>query len=722
MRLKRFCIAAGILMAALAALGILAGVLVYRVLPRYAADPLEILAEQTPAVVFTDPAGKVVHIRRTWEGQWRLEVPLEEIAPMAVRMILAVEDRNFYQHSGVDFTAVIRAMFQNLTSGRIVSGASTLSMQLASMSLGGSRRSWKRKFIQVLRCRKMEMNHSKEEILREYMNRIPMGGKLYGMESAAQFYFGRSAAELNISECALLCGLPQRPNAWRPDRHPEKALRRRDLVLRILERQKILSSHEVEKIRREENLRFRSLEWKADFMLLEKTPDRMYFDRVLKEAPAGKNRIRCAYRRELSYSIREILQRSCRSLPGVTSASAVLIENATGRVVVLIGSVEEAHLRGSQINGAFMRRSAGSALKPFLYAEAASGGMIVEESVLQDLPVRYGNYVPVNYDGKFRGEVLAGEALADSLNIPAIRLGAALGEERIRDLYWNLHVLLPEKGRRQNRRSGLSLILGSAGHTLFDLSCAYRVFAGDGVWSRCTFLAESTGENRKSDEIKRIFVPGTSAMISTILARRDLPGCTVKGISWKTGTSNGNKDAWCFAWTPAWTLGVWFGNKDNREESSLVGVEAAAPAAGKIFSLLQGSGEGIRWAESYTETELCRESGLRASPGCRERFRSRMLRHAPLRLCPRQEKESSVVIRTPVPGKYFLPESEQKISLTVESTMPPDSAEAPYWILNGKLLGRFRQKRILLERGSYSLRLIMEDPRYPCRRVDFTVE
>ena len=719
MTCKRAAAVSGIALGVLLILMLAGGAFFYWILPLYACDPMEILAEQTPVRVFTDGSGRILHVRRTWEGQWRFAVPLEKIAPMTVRMVLAVEDRNFYKHSGLDFPAVLRAFRQNLTSGKIVSGASTISMQLSSMTLSGPRRTWKRKIIQFLRCRKMEMQHSKKEILQEYLNRIPMGGNLYGLESGAQFYFGRSAAELNLAESALLCGLPQRPNAWRPDRYMQKALRRRDLVLHILERQKILTSPEVRKIKEQKNLRFRSFEWKPDFMLLEKSPDRMYFDRAAKEAPADCYRIRCAYRRELSGAVREVLSRTLRNLPGVTSASAILIENATGRIVTLIGSVEDPHRKGSQINGAFALRSGGSTLKPFLYAEAVSGGMVVEDTLLQDLPVRYGNYVPVNYDGKYRGLVSVQEALADSLNIPAVDLTFLLGEERVMELFRKLHLIPSGEKGRSLKYPGLSLALGSAGHTLFDLGNAYRVFARDGLWSKSTFLVSGPEETDKNNGKSRVFVSGSCAMINGMLARRDLPGCTVKGVSWKTGTSNGNRDAWCFAWTPRWTLGVWFGNKDHRSAASLIGVEAAAPAAGRIFSFLHLSGEGISYPEKYLPVQLCRESGLRSGVFCSGRFPSRMLKLAPLRKCDCSEKKNFTVIRSPLPGKYFLPEKEKSLTLTFSCTVPD---RAVHWMLNGEYLGCFSSRTIELERGVYSVRVIGENTSRSGRKVDFTLE
>ena len=194
--------------------GVLLFAIVYYLLPRLMSDPMAELERQTPVRIWTDEQGRILHVRRTYDAQWRFDVELDQISPEVIRTILATEDRNFYQHHGVDFAAVFRACGQNLTHGRIVSGASTITMQLAGMTETGPRRSLFRKFRQFLKARRLEQLYSKDRILKEYLNRLPFGGKIYGIEAAAQYYFGQHAAALNRSEAALLCGLPQRPNAY----------------------------------------------------------------------------------------------------------------------------------------------------------------------------------------------------------------------------------------------------------------------------------------------------------------------------------------------------------------------------------------------------------------------------------------------------------------------------------------------------------------------------
>ena len=203
-----------------------AGIAVWTAAPYFAEDPMEELKRHTPVRIYLDRTGRTVRMERTFDAEWRFTVPLRELPERTVQTILAAEDAGFFRHSGVDFAAALRAFGQNLVSGRIVSGASTIPMQMASMAYPGRKRSYWSKFLQAARARRLEMLHSKEEILEEYLNRIPFGGKIFGIETAAQYYFGCSAKDLTPAETAMLCGLPQRPNAYRPDRHPEAARKR----------------------------------------------------------------------------------------------------------------------------------------------------------------------------------------------------------------------------------------------------------------------------------------------------------------------------------------------------------------------------------------------------------------------------------------------------------------------------------------------------------------
>ena len=603
-----------------------------------------------------------MHVRRTYDAQWRFALKLSEISPETVRIMLAVEDRNFFLHKGVDFGAFFRAFSQNLRHGRIISGASTITMQLAGMTQTGPRRSLKRKLEQIIRARRLEQLHSKERILEEYLNRLPFGGKLYGIEAAAQYYFGQHAKALNRSESALLCGLPQRPNAYRPDRFLPLALDRRDRVLGQLVHLGMITEAEKNHIRKHEPLRFRQYSVPAEFQRLADTPDQMYFNLAAKEAGAGQYRIVCAYHPEAARLLRETLIRQCRTLPGVRDAAGILLENSTGKILALTGTIAPDDPRNGQVNAAIAVRSAGSTLKPFLYAEAISGGLLCSDTVLRDLPVRYGNYSPGNYDGTFRGEVRAQEALADSLNTPAVRIAAQLGTPRILEMFEKMDLMAPN----HRQTDGLSIALGTAGHSLLDLTAAYRVFARGGKWQRPTFLA---------DPEKR----------------------------------------------PDYTLGVWFGNKDGRAAPALVGQSAAAPAAGRIMEgLARFADHGVLpdFPETFRFDRLCEYSGLRATADCKSFFQGYSLKEAPLRPCRSCGNNGNrrVELLKPLPETYLMPE-EGSLTLMLQAA----GTTAPYWFLNGKYLGRFRERTRQFSPGKYTLKAISETPEERSAAVTFRI-
>ena len=711
---RRFRLLTGIAVLSAGGAGILIFCGIFFLLPRFEPDPMKELERQTPARIWTDEHGKVLHVRRTFDAQWRFEVPLSQISPTVVQTILLVEDRNFYRHGGIDFSAAFRAFFQNLRYGRIVSGASTISMQLAGMTETGPRRSLKRKIRQIVKARRLEQLYSKNRLLEEYLNRLPFGGKIYGIEAAALYYFGQHASALNRAEAALLCGLPQRPNAYRPDRHLLQALERRDRVLKQMENLNLISRSEGRRIRLHEPLRFRKYTVPAEFRRLSETPDEMYFDLAAREAGSSRFRIACAYHPEISRLLRLTLTGQCRLLPGVRDAAGVVIENSTGRIVALTGTIRGRTERHGQVNAATAVRSAGSALKPFFYAEAISGGLLTDDTILKDLPIRFGRYAPGNYDASFRGEVRAGEALAASLNTPVIRLAEELGLDRIGEVLRKLR-LLP---RDRQRYDGLSIVLGTAGHTLLDLTAAYRVFPCGGKWSGATFLTDAG----KRPEIT-VFAPGAGEMVSRML-KRPLPGVSagVPDYAWKTGTSNGNHDAWCFAFSSDYTVGVWFGNKDGRSAASLVGLTAAAPAAGIIMSDL------VRFSslpplpdfpDSFRQDTLCSASGLRATPFCRETFPGYSLRAAPLRPCKvcQPGNRSAIRILSPAPETYLSPaENGLELNLQAQSKTPP------YWFLNGKYLGQFKQKKHRFAVGSYNLKAVSGNDDEPSAKVRFQVD
>ncbi|OQA87311.1 MAG: Penicillin-binding protein 1F [Lentisphaerae bacterium ADurb.Bin242] len=682
----------------------------WRFLPRFLDDPMKELRKRTPSRAWFDPSGSCVHLQRSGDYEWRFDVPLEQISAEAVKTFL-VEDRRFYSHSGVDYRALARAFKQNLFHGRIVSGASTISMQLAGMTEPRAPRSLLRKLRQMLKARRLEQLYSKDRLLTEYLNRVPFGGQVYGIEAAARCYFGLPASALNRAEASLLCGLPQRPNAYRPDRFPEQALRRRKRVLLLLERQGVIDAKESERIEKEEPLRLRDFRFPSEFVRNTDRENRMYFELAAREA-GDSPRVDCAFDAGYSRLLRNVLRSHAASLTSVRDAAGILMETSTGRVVALVGTLDDASGFGGQVNATLAVRSAGSSLKPFVYAEAIHGGRIVMDTFLRDAPLRYGDYSPVNYDGTFRGDVRAAEALSLSLNTPAVRLLAALGTERVVDLFKRLDLLKPD----HPPRDGLPLVLGTAGHTLLSMTGAYAALARCGVFFKPTFLTGKTPSG------VRVFPRSVCLMTGKMLRTRPLPGCAVDA-AWKTGTSNGNRDAWCFAFTPEWTLGVWFGNKDGRASASLRGLESAAPAAAEIMNSLYRGGLRPKWEDfpaEFRTVPLCSRSGLRSDASCRECFPGPVLRDVPLRkcdLCGREGTGESFRILTPAPVRY---QAEREGGVTLNLTS--DSGKELYWFLDDAYLGRFREKRLSFPCGVHTLRATDDHSDSKPARVTFHVD
>ena len=659
-------------------------------------DPMIRLREITPAHAYLDRNGKPVFYETTYDYEWRFPVTLDEIAPCAVDIMLSAEDYAFYEHGGVDYSAILRALWQDIRNMKIISGASTITMQLAGFALADHRPSLIRKFRQAAMARRLEQLYTKDEILTEYLNRIPCAGKIYGIEAAARFYFGLHASQLNRAEAALLCGIPQKPNRYNPKFYPEAAKKRQKIVLDLLVHHELITADEAKTIYDSEPLRYRDFSQPADFEF-KAAPDESIFAvrraRAEKVAagwsPAQGEPVLSTIDMDFQRDVLSILRRRRDSLSGVRDAAAVVLDNASGEVLIFLGTLDFTAPEDGQFNAASSIRSAGSTLKPFLYAEAVEGGLISVDTRLLDAPVRFGTYSPGNFDGSFRGPVKASYALAHSLNTPAIRLAASLGEGRMTDLAIRLGILAPE---RRTGNYGLAMALGSAGHTLLDLTNAYRAIASGGVLRPVRFM--HSDETSGADG-KHVFSEGTSQLILRMLTSLPLAG--FEGTAaWKTGTSNGLRDAWCFASTETLTVGVWFGNKDGSSSDALVGGTAAAPAAGEILSVAASKYDFTEFRSAWPredalETfEMCAASGLTASPDCINTEESLKPAGIPLAVCkscsPGAAEEKAFRIISPVPSVYV---AEDGASVKLDLNAGPGVR----WFVDGEFRGEITDKQ-----------------------------
>lgn len=692
------------------AFSLFAGWAVWIVSPYCVGDPMELLARQTPVRTWTDRDGRVLWHERTYDSQWRFPVPLDRVSPHAVRVILAAEDASFYEHSGVDYAAVCRAAWQNLVSARRISGASTIPMQLAGMALPPGRHDFRRKFLQAALARKMEMCHSKKEILEEYLNRIPFGGKIYGIEAAAQYYFGLPAEKLNLAESALLCGLPQRPNFFRPDRHPVRAKARQRIVLKLLTRRGKLTPEEAGRILYREPLRLRDFRYRAPFESAA-SPGEFRHAFASSEVKGGRTTLD----RELHFAVLALLREQRARLKNAGDFAALLVDNRSGGVLVYIGTPDIAAKPDGQVDSVRAVRSAGSSLKPFIYAEAVAGGLIVSATKLLDAPVRYGSYAPGNYDGRFHGSVTAGFALAHSLNTPAVRLVARLGENRVRETFGRIGLAPRRSGKTAS--AGLSLALGTEGYTLRDITRAYAILARGGKRLRLKLTQDAEG----GSDTESCFPPEVCFMVTSMLRERPF-GHSGLPVAWKTGTSNNNCDAWCFACTPRHTLGVWFGNKDGRRSADLVGASAAVPAACGILELLYRNKTFPDWPDARKMLEqrlLCAESGLTPGAFCTRKRAGSVIPGLPLAPCTvcAREKRPILKILSPAAKQYRALPGAGSVRLPLLT----DGGKVS-WFLDGRPVGEDLAEYEFPAPARYTLRALerTNDAKSPPRSAEVT--
>ncbi|MFV2073457.1 MAG: penicillin-binding protein 1C [Thermoanaerobaculales bacterium] len=579
--------------------------------------------------VVLDTHGEVLHTYLAADEQRRFRLDLQDISPKLVTAVLTAEDRRFPQHPGVDPLALGRAVVQNLRAGEVRSGASTITMQVARL-MRPKPRTIPNKLLEMAQALKIETRLDKAEILRLYLEHAPYGGNLVGVTAASLHYFGRPANRLTWAEAATLGVLPKAPATVTPFRNSEVLLERRNRLLNALHREGAIDGDTLRDSLRED------------------LPTTAHSMPTL--APHAARRVVAAFpgrnvRTTIDRGIQEQLEALARrhavwlSRRGIHNLSILAVETSTGRVRAYIGSpdfFDRTH--GGQVDGVTASRSTGSLLKPFLYAQAFDLGTIQPESLLRDVPVYFGSYAPVNADRGFSGMVRASEALVRSLNVPPTLLLREIGVARF-------HNLLRRAGMSTLFRSpdgyGLSLILGGAEGTLWDMVRLYRGLARDGRFDGLTLIA-----GRASDEGPQLLSPSAARITMEILTevRRPVDDGVDRTlfeprrpVAWKTGTSFGKRDAWAVGVTPDWVVGVWVGNFSGQGKPSLGGARTAAPILFAAFDLLPGHREGgwFGTPADVRDVRLCRASGYRAGDDCPETVIGHRPRRAPpVPVCP----------------------------------------------------------------------------------------
>lgn len=507
------------------------------------------------------------------EGVWRYHVKLTDVSPEYLEALITYEDRWFYQHPGVNPMSILRAAWQDLSSGRIVSGGSTLSMQVArlidphSRTLGG-------KIKQLWRTLQLEWYYSKDEILEIYLNRAPFGGTLEGIGAASWAYLGKSPADLSAGEATLMAVLPQAPSRLRPDRYPERAQAARDKVLDRLAEYQIWPQEKVDEIKEEQVL----LAPRQTPQLAPLLARRMYNE---KREPVITTTIDINIQRQLE----DIANQWKYQLADKTSLAILVVDHTDMSVKGYVGSADfNDNSRFGHVDMISAWRSPGSILKPFIYALALDEGLIHAESLLQDVPRRFDNYRPGNFDSDFNGAVSASEALSRSLNLPAVQLIEVYGAKKFAAKLRHNHL---EMRFPYGSEPNLALILGGTATRMDELVSAFSALARQGKTAPLRFKPEQIIEDRV------LMSPGSAWIIRRILAgearpRPDSAISPVVPLAWKTGTSYGYRDAWSIGVNARYTIGVWVGRPDGTPVAGQFGFATAVPIMNQVNNLLTG--------------------------------------------------------------------------------------------------------------------------------------
>ena len=523
---------------------------------------------------------------------WRHPVRKDEVSPRYLEALIAYEDRFFHWHPGVNPLALLRAAGQWATSGRVVSGGSTLTMQVARI-LDPTPHTLRGKLRQMARALQLELRLSKREILELYLGYAPMGGVLEGVEAASRAYLGKPAARLTESEAALLTVLPQAPSLLRPDRYPERARAARD---KVLARMAPLWGAERVREARQEPVIAQTVR--------EPLLAPLFAERVRREHPR-QARVETTLDAGMQSMVEQLLASRLSVLPPRVSMAALVVDNATLEVLAYAGSADFTdESRFSHVDMVRAMRSPGSTLKPFLYGLALDEGLIHSESLLADVPQSFSGYQPGNFQANFSGPVGVSQALQKSLNVPAVEVLDHLGPQRfVAQLRrGGLRLELP-RGAGPN----LSVILGGAATSLEGLVGAYTSFARGGIAARPRYAQDAPLEETRMMSAGAAFIVRDILESGGPLARAVEGGVGVRrGIAFKTGTSFGFRDAWSVGVSDRLTVGVWVGRPDGTPNPGFFGANIAAPLLIDVFAAVDGAPPGPRIPpEGVSQAKIC---------------------------------------------------------------------------------------------------------------------
>ncbi len=635
---------------------------------RYYPPPMPNEVELSGEVIDAD--GKLLRAFATREGRWRLKTSARDINPEFIKLLITYEDQRFWTHPGIDIRALLRASAQLVSNGRIVSGGSTLTMQLARLLEPRKRRSLGSKLFQIVRALQLERRLSKAEILDYYLMLAPYGGNIEGVRAASLAYFGKEPKGLNLAQSALLVALPQSPERRRPDRFAKAAEKARNTVLERIAKAGVIAKGEVSRAARERVSNSRhALPQYAPHLAR----------RMVQEYP-GQPRLAVTLKRPLQRMMENIAQNAANRLDKNISIALILADAKTGNILAEVGSPDYLDAaRSGWVDMTRAIRSPGSTLKPFIYGLAFEEGLLRPETLIKDAPANFAGYRPQNFDMQYQGEVSVRQALQMSLNVPAISVLEAVGPARLMAKFRQAGV---QPSIPRTDRPGLAIGLGGIGISLKDLVQLYAALANGGQAIALRDTPSTTGDGVKP----AILLNSVAAWhVSDILSGTPPPNSSrAKGIAYKTGTSYGYRDAWSVGYDGRYVLGVWVGRADNGPVPGITGRTTAAPI---LF-------------EAFTKTGLAREPLAEAPTGALRLENSQL----PVTL---QRFESDVFALKSVklpedPPQIVYPPTSARVELqkTSSGALSPlvlklQDGRPPFrWLANGKPLPSRSRRRI----------------------------
>ncbi len=564
------------------------------------------------SLVVEDRNGQLLQAFLADDGMWRLPTSPEEIPDRLKKILVAREDRWFQYHPGVNPFSLVRALVQNLRTGRRVSGGSTITMQIARM-MEPKERTYLHKAFEVFRALQLEARYSKKELLEIYLSIVPLGGNLEGLKSAALMYYQTPLERLNIAQLFDLILIPSNPNLYGPERNHLTLQQHRMRQASAWFAAGLLTAQDS------------AIIWSTPAAMDRKPLPRYapHFCLRVREKYRGKSELRSSLDRAIQMQVERLLSNHLRPWRqrGVQNGAVMVIDNATKEVVAYAGSEDfgDDNAQG-QVDAVKALRSPGSTLKPFLYALQMERGELTPRTRLLDTPYDAEGFLAENYDGTYSGLVYADEALQRSLNVPMIRMLKKAGVSSFLNFTGLCGIASLQT---QRSRLGLSLILGGCGVTLEEMTAAYSIFPSGGVFVPPIFLKSAAGA---APEGREVFSSSTAYMVTEILSglnRPDLPNNFASSlnlpiVAFKTGTSYGRRDAWCLGYSADYTVGVWIGNVTQRGSADLIGSKSAAPLLIDIFNSIsrQHQKSILPCPRDVGVRMVCAKSGLLPADKC----------------------------------------------------------------------------------------------------------